>query len=260
MYISKKLSIEEHPLFDMVLYHKKINECGYSSFCLVARDNDCFYTSTAYYIMKEINRFTEDEFNELKRRMQSYKATFEKNNGSGFVFDDFFETTVTEMDRHRANNLDDQNEVIKFEVEKRKTPKDMIIRPGDEERLTKPEVYNEILAANLPKENQDIYTHITAFQKLIISAYMRENPERFEPFVGDVFNYTKVNVDVMKKDAGQVEIVAFSEALDIGIDVYQTKYGKWKKHNEDAKFRITLLHTPHHFEPLFDAKVEEEDN
>ncbi|KAK6089835.1 hypothetical protein P3W45_001183 [Vairimorpha bombi] len=104
-------------------------------------------------------------------------------------------------------------------------------------------------------EDLDKYSlyEIIYFLRLVISAEMRNNSSKYEPFLVDmsVSDYCKHNVEPFFSEAGYIEIGALVEILPLNIEVIdiqeQTEnctrvYGI----HDDA---ITIIHTPNHFEP-----------
>ncbi|KAM0678973.1 OTU domain [Binucleata daphniae] len=133
------------------------------------------------------------------------------------------------IDKHKANN----------------DVKDAVLQLDNE--LLK---YNDFIWDN-PTKNNMSYNEFVGFYKVLISLHLKAKKDMYEPFVGDVVEYTKKRVEPFYVDASDVEINILSEVLEIGIKVvyidqdFDVIFG-------DKTNYVTLLYTPGHFEPLFE--------
>lgn len=113
----------------------------------------------------------------------------------------------------------------------------------------------ELVDSEINFEDLDKYNlyEVIYFLRLVISAEMRNNSSKYEPFLVDVSvpDYCKRNVEPFFAEAGYMEIGALVEILPLNIEVIdiqeQTEncarvYGV----HDDT---VTIIHTPNHFEP-----------
>lgn len=93
------------------------------------------------------------------------------------------------------------------------------------------------------------------FLRLVISAEMRINKQKYEPFLVDINieEYCKRNVEPFFAEAGYIEIGALVEILPLNIRVVdiQEKTEDCTRLYGVHSDSLNILHTPNHFEPCY---------
>lgn len=222
MFVSLNIPIEKHALYNDLRYKKHFNNINYKHYCLVKRDNNCFYYSFIHSLLILVKKMSDPEIQDIKIKMDELKKKILEINKCTLAFDDFYETFFDELDKSRKNEI--------------------------EEIETEPNVdFGEYAS----KENQEHYNYLMAFIKCVVSNYLRYNQERFKHYLSeDVETYCRRNVDIFNKDAGEIEIRALSEAIGVGIKVIHIEDG-YELHSGNENLFVVMLFTPGHFEPLY---------
>lgn len=227
--ISPLLPLHFHPLAKDPAFKSFFSTSRLKYFCMVKRDNNCFYTSFVYAFFKLIKTMSNEEKKSLIDKLYLYKDAVLKFNGSTLVFDDFMENFLLELDETRPDHI------------------------VDTETNCESQDYNSILESYNTGDDQSYYNYLIAFIKLLISTYLKMNKDEFEAAVKNVFDYCKTNVDVFDVDAGDVEISAVSRIFEVkicvtyGVENYDIMWG-------EGENKIEILYTPGHFEPVFENK------
>lgn len=112
---------------------------------------------------------------------------------------------------------------------------------------------NELLENNVEiLFNENSLKCFIAYLRLILSTHLKLNKNKYQNFLTEnIDNYIFKNIDRMETCAGDIEIKALSDVLKIKIIVYDINGNKLNKITYGDGFTINILHTPNHFEPLF---------
>lgn len=227
--ISPLLPITHHPLSNDPKFNPFFHKTNIKYFCMVKRDNNCFYTSLSYSLLKMAHTIDKNKVNTLLNKLSEYRPDFEKYNGSTVAFDDLFtqfEEMLKEPDMYKKV-VDESGDYLNIQD------------------------YNERLEKYAKDEDQYLYNYMIAFHKMIISTHLKKHEDQYKDIIGNVQDYCKANVDVFNRDAGDVEISVTSNVYEIKIRVHHVEsgyvqdYGDWEK-------CIDIFYTPGHFEPVFE--------
>ncbi|KAI5168684.1 hypothetical protein PAEPH01_0330 [Pancytospora epiphaga] len=119
------------------------------------------------------------------------------------------------------------------------------------------ETYTESIAEmpylRVPEDiTGDEWDLIVGYLRLTAGAYVKTHPEEFSDFVGDVERYTASNIDPMGQRAGEVEVIAICRAFSCQIQMVSILNNEYKSVKYSQGPTYTILHTPDHFEPLYE--------
>ncbi|ELA42230.1 uncharacterized protein VICG_00629 [Vittaforma corneae ATCC 50505] len=112
------------------------------------------------------------------------------------------------------------------------------------------EIIEKISVDDLDSEDLTVFT---AYLRLICSTHAKMNEKKYQSFIQmDLKQYCAEHIDPMDQRAGSFELAVLADALQLKITVisiaddekFQTSFGEGPE--------VKILHTPDHFEPLYD--------
>lgn len=210
---------------------------------------ECFYETFIEVYEMRIKKIVvnEDESESTKKDIET-SMNLDKNHNNTHEKDTGIKDSTLE---HTSSKKFDQNDTINDGSIEQSSIEHIDMSNGNDYKALEEDLnsYND----NIWKypANCDIpYNDIVAFYKMLISLHMKSNKEKYEPFVGDIEDYTKKRVDTFYVDASDVEINILAEILDIGIKIIYIDQD-FEQVSGNQNNMITLLFTHGHFEPLF---------
>lgn len=104
---------------------------------------------------------------------------------------------------------------------------------------------------------EDLNTlNLIGYLRLICSTYAILNSSKYEAFIDQenksMKEYCNKNIDPMYQRGGDLEISVLAEALKLKITVISVLENECMKVSFGEGKEIKILHTPDHFEPLYD--------
>mmetsp|Transcript_11099 Transcript_11099/g.27221 ORF Transcript_11099/g.27221 Transcript_11099/m.27221 type:complete len:327 (-) Transcript_11099:12-992(-) len=132
--------------------------------------------------------------------------------------------------------------------------------------IARKDMTHDMLLADI---NQPMISNSAVFFfRLVISCHLQQNAERFAPFMGifesspeetlrEVRAYCQREVEPLEREVEQIEIIALTEALNVGLRIehMDASQGEGNHHDfpEGADCEVFLLYRPGHYDVLTQA-------
>ena len=174
-------------------------------------------------LIKEHQSSTSQLFEQVKQKVQSSVELFKQVGFEPICFEDFVETFTEKLDQTKEISISDLE--IQFE--------------------------DKMLSDSL-----------VMYARLLTSAYLRVNQDRFFGFVegyGSIEDFCKAEVDPMDKECEQLQVIAITEAINLRVLIeYLDRSSSeecetlvFPESYEGVNFQIPLLYRPGHYDLLY---------